>query len=213
MPTVISDKSRPGQICLYGAGGHGRVVAAQMLRADLGPLCFLDDRLKHGSFVNEIQVAHTTLESTGLHEKFLVTIGDNGQRKQITERIRARSQSLATFVSPMAMSYLNETIGEGSQVLSGAVLNQGAKIADGVIINSCAVVEHDCQVGSYCHVSPNATLAGGACLGEGAWIGAGAIVLPDVHIAPWTIIGAGAVVTKDIDEPGTYVGVPARLVS
>jgi acetyltransferase-like isoleucine patch superfamily enzyme len=47
-------------------------------------------------------------------------------------------------------------------------------------------------------------------VGTGTWIGAGAIVSNNVDICADCVIGAGAVVIKDITEPETYVGVPAR---
>lgn len=47
-------------------------------------------------------------------------------------------------------------------------------------------------------------------IGSDVWIGAGAIVLPGVSIADNAIIGAGSVVTKDVEKGETVVGVPAR---
>ena len=43
-------------------------------------------------------------------------------------------------------------------------------------------------------------------------MGTGAHILQGLTISDDTIVGAGAVVTKDITEPGTYVGVPARKI-
>ena len=47
-------------------------------------------------------------------------------------------------------------------------------------------------------------------IGNDVWIGDRVTILPDVHIGDGCIIGAGAVVVKNIDEQGTYVGVPAE---
>ncbi|HBQ4551752.1 TPA: N-acetyltransferase, partial [Escherichia coli] len=43
-------------------------------------------------------------------------------------------------------------------------------------------------------------------------LGAGAIVLPGVEICSNIIVGAGAIVTKNLEEPGVYVGQPARKI-
>ena len=48
-------------------------------------------------------------------------------------------------------------------------------------------------------------------IGNSTWIGAGATVSNNVNICGECTIGAGAVVVKDITEPGTYIGVPARI--
>ena len=43
-------------------------------------------------------------------------------------------------------------------------------------------------------------------------VGSGSTIIQLVEIAPYTIIGAGAVVVKTIEDSGTYVGVPARKI-
>lgn len=63
----------------------------------------------------------------------------------------------------------------------------------------------------FCHVSVGAHLSGTVVVGTGTWIGAGATVINNVNICGKCMIGAGTVVIKDIDEPGTYIGVPAKL--
>ena len=55
-----------------------------------------------------------------------------------------------------------------------------------------------------------AHLSGTVKVGEGTWIGAGATVSNNIDICGWCMIGAGAVVIKDIKDKGTYIGVPAR---
>ncbi|MBU2963482.1 CatB-related O-acetyltransferase [Citreicella sp. C3M06] len=45
------------------------------------------------------------------------------------------------------------------------------------------------------------------------WLGDGVVVMPGVHIAPGSVIGANAVVTKDTEPYGIYVGMPARKIS
>ena len=47
---------------------------------------------------------------------------------------------------------------------------------------------------------------------KGAWIGAGASVLPGVTIGKYAIVGAGAIVTKDVGDYEVAVGVPAKIV-
>lgn len=49
-------------------------------------------------------------------------------------------------------------------------------------------------------------------IGDDCWIGGGAILCPGVTIGPRSIIGAGAVVTKDIPADSVAVGNPARVV-
>ncbi len=47
---------------------------------------------------------------------------------------------------------------------------------------------------------------------KGAWIGAGASILPGVTIGKYAIVGAGAIVTKDVPDYAVVVGIPAKVV-
>jgi len=74
------------------------------------------------------------------------------------------------------------------------------------------VVDHDCCIGSYSHIAPNATLGGGVIVGQGCLVGAGATILPMVKIGDGSVIGAGAVITGDVLNNQTYIGVPGKQV-
>lgn len=102
------------------------------------------------------------------------------------------------------------TIGDGSVVMAGAVINPGASIGRGCIINTCASVDHDCLLEDYAHISVRVHLAGAVTVGCGSWVGICAAVSNNVEIPGWCMIGAGAVVCKPIVETGTYIEVPAR---
>ena len=58
----------------------------------------------------------------------------------------------------------------------------------------------------------NMDMWGEVTIGNNVYVGTNAMILPNVHITDNVIIGAGAVVSKDITEDGVYVGVPARRV-
>ena len=49
-------------------------------------------------------------------------------------------------------------------------------------------------------------------IGDDVWIGSNVIILPGVKIASHSVIGAGAVVTKDVDEYSVVAGNPAKVV-
>lgn len=98
----------------------------------------------------------------------------------------------------------------GVVVLAGAVINAGATIDDDVIVNTGSIVEHDCQVGSHAHIAPGCCLGGEARIGEGTLLGIGSRILPGIKVGVWCVVGAGAVVTKDVEDFATVVGIPAR---
>jgi acetyltransferase EpsM len=84
-------------------------------------------------------------------------------------------------------------------------------VGRGCIVNSAAVVEHDCRLGDWVHVSPGAALGGGAEIGDGAHVALGAIVLPGLALGPWATLGAGAVMVHSLPDYATAMGIPARV--
>jgi sugar O-acyltransferase (sialic acid O-acetyltransferase NeuD family) len=133
-------------------------------------------------------------------------------RAQVQDAALALGYRFPTFVSPDAVVNIEVELGAGTAVFDGAVVNAGVVTGPTCIINTNATVEHDCRVGTNVHVAPGATVSGGVRIGDHTFVGAGAVVIHGVQIVGGCLIGAGAVVTKDLTEPGTYVGAPARRI-
>ena len=62
------------------------------------------------------------------------------------------------------------------------------------------------------HISPRAALGGTVWVGDLTHIGIGAVVKNNIAVCDHCVIGAGAVVVKEIKDSGTYVGVPSREI-
>jgi acetyltransferase-like isoleucine patch superfamily enzyme len=80
-------------------------------------------------------------------------------------------------------------------------------------VNVRASVSHDAVVGDFVNVNPGVVVAGNARLDTGCYIGAGATVIDRIAVGAWTVVGAGAVVVRDLPAHVTAVGVPARVIS
>jgi sugar O-acyltransferase (sialic acid O-acetyltransferase NeuD family) len=107
----------------------------------------------------------------------------------------------------------NVEIGKGTVIQAGSVISHGANIGNHVIINYNAVIGHDAQIGDYCTIAPLAGIMGNCVIGDQVEIGASAQVKPNVKVCNNVTIGMCAAVVKDINEPGTYVGIPAKRIS
>ena len=62
------------------------------------------------------------------------------------------------------------------------------------------------------HICPGTHIAGNVTIGEASWVGIGCSIIQQLSITDHVYIGAGSVVVKDIEESGTYFGVPAKLI-
>src|SRR5699024_11155450 len=104
-------------------------------------------------------------------------------------------------------------LGQGTVICAGVVVQPAAAIGDHVIANTSCTIRHDCVVDDLAHVAPGVVIAGGAMIPAGNLLGISSRVLPLLRVGPWAIVGGGAVVTNDISEGVTAVGVPARSMN
>jgi sugar O-acyltransferase (sialic acid O-acetyltransferase NeuD family) len=203
---------RSSRLVIFGAGGHGRVVADAALAQGAWSALVATDRdpqrcrgeLLPG--VACVSVEQASASSSLVH----VAIGSAEARER--EAAALGASRLASVVHPRASVSAHAQIGPGTFVAAQAVVAPGAQVGTSVIVNHGAVVDHDVRVGDFSHIAPLVALGGGARIGRHVLVGSGARVLPGVSIADGVTIGAGAVVRESITEAGTYAGVPARRV-
>ena len=203
------------RLIIIGASGHGKVIADIALKMDqYDEICFLDDneemkKCMQFSVVGKVKDVYNYLEDSDI----FVAIGNSNVRKNFMEDLKIKGANIPVLIHPNAIIGVNVTIGLGTVVMPGAIINPNSTIGEGCIINTSASVDHDCNIGNYVHVSVDAHLAGTVKVSEHTWIGIGAIVKNNVSIGANIMIGAGAVVVKDLNESGTYIGVPAQKMN
>lgn len=198
------------RLIIVGAGGHGKVIADNALKNGYTDICFVDDHAT-GSCMGFpiIGMSEDLPKLNDGKTDFVIGIGNNAIRKKIAQEYDVH---WVTLIHPSAQLALNVSVGRGTVVMAGAVVNACAMIGEHCIINTCAVIEHDNVIEDYVHISPKAALGGTVRIGTGTHVGIGATVVNNVGICANCIVGAGAVVIRNIVNGGTYVGVPARKI-
>ncbi|MDE2080257.1 MAG: hypothetical protein KGI90_02810 [Burkholderiales bacterium] len=143
-----------------------------------------------------------------------IGIGHPGLRRTIAQRLAAWPHLQApNLVHPAAgLDPRRVRLGLGNLVASGAQFTCDIEVGDFNVFNLNCTVGHDARIGSYGVVNPGANVSGGVVLGDACLLGTGSQVLEGRSLCADVIIGAGAVVTRNIAEPGTYAGVPARSI-
>lgn len=71
---------------------------------------------------------------------------------------------------------------------------------------------HDTLIRRYSALSRGVHISGHVTVGEQCFLGTGAVVLPGVSLGKGVVVGGGAVVTKDVLDDRTVMGIPAKCV-
>lgn len=196
------------RVIIVGTGGHAKVVYDIVKSAG--------DRV-YGFLTTDDISEFLGIPVLGKNEDFIrypdcyfiIAIGNQNVRCRLAQQMDG--VRWYTAIHPTAViSKVGTVIGEGTAVMPNAVINANAKIGKHCIINTNAAVEHDDVIADFSHISVGTKLSGTVHIGERTWVGAGATVIQETKICADCMIGAGAVVVKDISVPDTYIGVPAK---
>jgi UDP-perosamine 4-acetyltransferase len=205
------------RIVLIGAGGHARVLI-EVLRARREKIAGFvsNDPQNDAGEMGELPHLCTDEEllAAGPEGIDLVNgIGSTGKsdrRRRLFERFHEAGFRFATVMHPAAIMASDVVLGEGAQVMAGAVLQPGVVVGANAIVNTGALVDHDVRLGDHCHVAPGACVAGAVTIGEAAHVGAGSTVIQSVRVGDGALIAAGATVIRDVPAGIVVAGVPAR---
>lgn len=204
---------------ILGAGGHGRVVASALLASGKKIFGFTEaKKTEWGKTWFDIPVIGSDEVLANYSPKNIQLVNGLGSvdipklRKDIFERQKAKGYAFAPVIHPQAYVSPYAELGEGVQVMAGAIVQAGAKIASNVIINTGAIIDHDCIIGSHCHLAPRTTLSGGVRVGNNCHIGTGAIIIQGIELGDNCMVGAGAVVIRSYPSNSRLIGVPAKVM-
>ncbi|MGG0716261.1 acetyltransferase [Robertmurraya massiliosenegalensis] len=200
------------KLLIIGASGHGKVVADIALKMNKWQIiAFLDDdeSIKTSMGLEVIGTSDDVFTHLDEYEIF-VGIGNSTTRQMIHEMLETSGATIPVLIHPNAVIGSHVDIGNGTAVMAGAIINCYTKIGKGCIVNTGSTIDHDNNIEDFVHISPGAHLAGTVKVGKGSWLGIGSVVSNNINITNGCKVGAGSVVVKDINEPGVYVGTPAK---
>lgn len=201
------------RLAIMGASGHGKVVAETAELNKWDEIVFFDD-----AWPNIIQNGPWPVsgnfsilkDKKNEFDGILVAIGNNVIRILKYQELIGIGAEISTLIHPDATVSKYADIGQGSVIFAKSVINAGTRLGLGCIVNTSATIDHDCLLGQGVHLSPGSHLAGGVKVGDLSWIGIGACVRELIEIGNRVIVGAGAVVVKNISENQMVAGVPAE---
>ena len=193
-------------IYIYGASGHGLVVADVAKSCGYENIVFLyDDKSKGFLTFDDIK------ENRDYH--ISIGIGNNQIREKLYKKVKENGFSTPTLIHPSSIISSSAKIEEGTVIMPNVVVNAKAYIGKCVILNSSCVVEHECMIGDFVHISPKVSIAGDVRIGDFTHIGIGSNVIQGIIIGSNVIVGGGSMVIRNIDDNHKVVGIPAHPIA
>lgn len=203
------------KVFVFGASGHAKVVIDILERMpDLDVAFAVDDAaaVKGRSLCGYTIIGgrNELLSRRAQAAAGIVTIGDNAARRDVAAWLVAQGFQLARAIHPAATLARDVTVGDGTVIMAGCVINTDTAVGANAIVNTGSTIDHDCTIGDGAHIAPGCHLCGGVKVGAGSFLGAGTTVVPGVRIGTDVVVGAGSTVLDHVADGARVAGSPAR---
>ena len=208
------------KIAIIGAGGFGREV--KMLIDQINEkslkynfIGYYDDLIEKDVLINGFPVIGIVEDLNKLDEELgvVIAIADPTLKKTIFNKIINSKIFFPTVIHPsvkIVWDYVD--IGKGSIICAGNFITVNISIGEFVILNLSCTVGHDTRIDDFSSFMPSVNISGEVNIKEGVYVGTGVKIINQLEIGKYTIIGAGAVVSKSLPERCTAVGIPAKPI-
>ena len=208
-------------LIIIGARGFGREVAWAVERINkVNPtwnlLGFIDDSEDiQGTVINGYTVLGKTFDVKRYSNAYFVcAVGSSKIREQIINRVIEINPDIkfGTVIDPSVEMSSLVNVGEGTIICAHSILTVNIDIGSHVIINLDCTVGHDAVLHDFVTLYPSVNVSGITDIGHAVELGTGMQIIQGKKVGDYSIVGAGAVVVKDIPAKCTAVGSPAKPI-
>ncbi len=205
---------------IFGAGTYGEVYLAYLQEAGIEVVGFVDDNPSvQGASICGVEVLGgksilPELLSSGAAEAIYCPIGNNKVRVEILEYARSIGYQTPNFIHKSACIAPDVLLAEdGVYILTGTTVMPHVAIECDTMISVGSSIIHHTKLQQGTFVSNGVNLGANICVHKQAYIGMGATIMTGVRtIGENALIGAGAVVIKDVPDYAVVAGVPAKII-
>ncbi len=209
---------------IFGASGHAKEVlwiikeinsiSQEKLDVDNFVVADNDSLLKTGEYdsIPIISESEYFKKHTNQVHNCIIAIGSSKIRNIVFNKIASPKTLFPTLIHPSVVYDKKKVkIDRGVFIGANVTLTTDINIEEFVHVNIGSTISHDAHIGAFTTISPGVNIAGNVSLGKKVFLGINAAIIDKITICDDVIIGAGAVVTKTINNSGTYMGIPAKI--
>ena len=214
----------PEQVAIYGGGGFGREVAWLISSCNVPETkyeitCFIEDKKELiGKRLNGYPVLSFSEAVRKYPEtRIVLGVGNPHSRLGIVDKVLHANLEVRTIIHPGVQLSPWVEIGNGTVICTGSVLTTNITLGNYVQINLNCTIGHDAILKDFATLAPGVHISGSVHVGRLVYIGTGATIINGtqdnpIEIGDGAVIGAGACVTKSVENGVTVVGIPARPI-
>ena len=205
-------------ILLWGGRSHARIFSSMIEEQSLGQVkVIFDETLKEPyfnsseEFINKVTDLKKEIPNL---THYIVCIGaEHGYARYLTSTFLDKA-NLKPIKVIHKSSFVDPTseIGKGVQIMPSALVQKFTKIGDFSILNSNSTIDHESTIGKGVHVMGSVAISGKVVVKDFSTIGTNATILPSIEVGEGSLVGAGAVVTKNVKPYSVVTGVPAKRI-
>jgi sugar O-acyltransferase (sialic acid O-acetyltransferase NeuD family) len=142
---------------------------------------------------------------------FALSMGNNLIRDELFNTIKYKNGNTPTLIHPSAIISKYATIEEGVIINAFSKINTETIIKQNTIISVNVNISHNTTINKSCYISQSANIGAKLSIGKNSLIGQGAILISEKgNVGEYVTIGAGSVVTKNIENNKSVKGNPAK---
>ena len=128
----------------------------------------------------------------------------NKKRAKFFDEAISKGYELYSYVHPSTKIWDEFEMGENCFILAENIIQPFVKIGDNVLIGSNNLISHNTVIENNCFLTSNITLGGHITVGSNSFIGLSATINQRIKIGKECIIGAGTLITKDVNDKEVY---------
>jgi sugar O-acyltransferase (sialic acid O-acetyltransferase NeuD family) len=206
-------------IVIFGGGGFGREVA--WLIEDINaakPSFRIRGFLDHAPCLIGTQLnGHTVFDPVPFLKSnpgisVAIAISSPHVRSAVADQLGSYALNYPNLIHPTANIGPHCTIGMGNIVCAAVIITVNVRMGSFCHLNLKTTLGHDCVVEDFTTTACGVDLAGNSRIGRGVYLGNHATVLQSVSVGESAVVGAGAVVNRDLPACTVSVGVPAKVI-
>lgn len=204
----VSSQGGNDKLLVIGSSGHAKVCLEILQQAnDYEIVGIVDSALKKGEKLHGLPILGGEADLLELFESGIMfavigfsALHKTAVRQKLYDKLIGIGYRLPNIIHKSAIIEPSSVIGNGNQVMAGAIIGSDVSIGNNCILNSGCIVSHDCTIEDNVHVAPGAILAGSVRVGSNTLVGMGVTVYMKLSIGSNCIIYNGKNVFGDLSE-------------